>query len=116
MFVHFIWSSASSLDFTQLASRSLYFGRDPLGRRSLLLHRPCSMQPYILISSVSAGVDPAYQFEEVASNGIWRLDLQLLAKTAKVRYLFACGPLKIVQNMDASVFGQSVSILPYVSA
>ncbi|KAG6845952.1 hypothetical protein H0H87_011000 [Tephrocybe sp. NHM501043] len=62
--------------YYQSYSQRVYFGRDPLGRRSLLIHRPTLGLPYILLASVSNGVDPRYDFEEVSTDSIFYLDLQ----------------------------------------
>lgn len=50
----------------------LYYGRDILGRRSLLLHRPSISS--IEISS-TAGEAQKSQFQEIKSDGIYMLDL-----------------------------------------
>jgi hypothetical protein len=62
----------------QSESQRLYFARDPLGRRSLLIHRPSIESPYFLLSSVSAGANPAYDFSEVSAQCIFLLDFRLL--------------------------------------
>ncbi|KIJ68621.1 hypothetical protein HYDPIDRAFT_179694 [Hydnomerulius pinastri MD-312] len=59
----------------------LYFARDPLGRRSLLIHKPTPANPYFLLSSVSAGDDPGYEFEELSTEGIFYLDLNALRQS-----------------------------------
>ncbi|KAF9454906.1 hypothetical protein P691DRAFT_799912 [Macrolepiota fuliginosa MF-IS2] len=58
--------------FYHAPSQSLYFGRDPLGRRSLLVHRPTTREPYFVLSSVSNGAenDP-FLFEEVDTGFIF---------------------------------------------
>jgi hypothetical protein len=56
-------------------SRQMIFARDPLGRRSLLIHRPSNEAPWILLASVSAGKDPGYDFEEVPTDFIYCFDL-----------------------------------------
>ncbi|TFL06116.1 asparagine synthase-domain-containing protein [Pterulicium gracile] len=55
--------------------RTLFYARDPLGRRSLLLHRPTLAAPHLLLSSVAAGPDPLYNFEEVATDAIFCIDI-----------------------------------------
>ncbi|KAJ8084263.1 hypothetical protein PM082_003031 [Marasmius tenuissimus] len=65
--------------FYSKATHKLYFARDPLGRRSLLIHRPSATRPWFLLASVSAGDDPAYSFEEVSTGHIHVIDLQLVA-------------------------------------
>jgi hypothetical protein len=64
--------------FLQEKSQKLYFARDPLGRRSLLLHRPTSDLPYLLLSSVSTGNNSGYQFEELSIEHIYSIDFNLL--------------------------------------
>lgn len=56
--------------------QSLYFGRDPLGRRSLLVHWPTIHQPYFVLSSVSDGINSkVFSFEELETGFIYRLRL-----------------------------------------
>ncbi|KAH0838478.1 asparagine synthase-domain-containing protein [Lanmaoa asiatica] len=62
----------------QGSSKKLYFARDPLGRRSLLIHKPTLTNPIFLLASVSAGDDDAYEFEELSTDGIFGLDLGTL--------------------------------------
>jgi len=68
----------------QRASSRLYFGRDPLGRRSLLIHKPSMGAPYLLLSSVSAGANPAYDFSELSTEHVYSLDLTLLKDSPSV--------------------------------
>ncbi|KAI6158748.1 asparagine synthase-domain-containing protein [Pisolithus thermaeus] len=68
--------------FYDSSSEKLYFARDPLGRRSLLIHRPSPSGPYFLLSSVSAGDHPAYQFEELPTEGIFCLDVGLIRQSS----------------------------------
>lgn len=55
--------------FWQAATRKLWFGRDCLGRRSLLMHRQSDL---LLLSSVGL-VSEAW--EELAANGIYCIDM-----------------------------------------
>ncbi|KAF8973774.1 asparagine synthase-domain-containing protein [Flammula alnicola] len=71
--------------FYHESSQRLYFGRDPLGRRSLLIHKPRKELPYLLVSSVSAGANPAYDFAEISTEHIYSLDLGLLKNSSDVR-------------------------------
>ncbi|KIM84589.1 hypothetical protein PILCRDRAFT_6217 [Piloderma croceum F 1598] len=66
------------------ASKRLFFGRDPLGRRSVLIHKPTSHQPYFFLASVSAGHDPGYEMEELSTKYFYCLDLQRLAELRDV--------------------------------
>ncbi|KAJ7042501.1 asparagine synthase-domain-containing protein [Mycena alexandri] len=58
------------------ASQRLFFARDPLGRRSLLIHRPSLENPYFLLASVSTGSDPSCDFQELATKCIYHLELR----------------------------------------
>ncbi|KAG6381366.1 hypothetical protein JVT61DRAFT_5780 [Boletus reticuloceps] len=66
--------------FYQGSSKKLYFARDPLGRRSLLIHKPTLINPIFLLASVSVGEDDAYEFEELSTDGIFVLNLDTLRK------------------------------------
>ncbi|KIJ21561.1 hypothetical protein PAXINDRAFT_165027 [Paxillus involutus ATCC 200175] len=66
---------------SQAASNRLYLARDPLGRRSLLIHKPTFINPFFLLASVTAGDNPAYEFEELSTDGIFTLDLTALCKS-----------------------------------
>ncbi|TEB39164.1 hypothetical protein FA13DRAFT_1725127 [Coprinellus micaceus] len=56
----------------------IYFSRDPLGRRSLLIHIPALDFPVLFISSVSAGLDSNISFDEVSTESIHYVDLETL--------------------------------------
>ncbi|KAF4623755.1 hypothetical protein D9613_001987 [Agrocybe pediades] len=62
--------------FYHARTQLLYYARDPLGRRSLLVHTPTSNCPYFLLSSVSAGADEAYELSELSTDYIYCLDLK----------------------------------------
>ncbi|KAL0575130.1 hypothetical protein V5O48_006834 [Marasmius crinis-equi] len=79
--------------FYSKATQKLYFGRDPLGRRSLLIHRPTSRQTWFLLASVSAGIDAAYSFEEVSTSQIQMIDLQMLGSRDLSAYEECMTPL-----------------------
>ena len=53
----------------------LYFGRDPLGRRSLLVHYPSASNPYFLLASVSVGPSPRYILKELSTTHIHAIKL-----------------------------------------
>ncbi|EAU92919.2 asparagine synthase [Coprinopsis cinerea okayama7 len=63
---------------TKAATHRLYFARDPLGRRSLLIHKPTRKLPVLLVSSVSSGTSPLLEFEEVTTEAIFCVDLTSL--------------------------------------
>ncbi len=58
------------------ALRKVFFSRDPLGRRSLLIHKPTPEIPHLLFSSVSIGFHPQYTLEELPTDCIYCLDLE----------------------------------------
>ncbi|KAG8758456.1 hypothetical protein FRC11_003639 [Ceratobasidium sp. 423] len=55
-------------------SQMLYFARDPLGQRSLLLHLPNPSEPILLLCSASNHRDLAY--EEISTGGIYSISLK----------------------------------------
>ncbi|KAI9445415.1 asparagine synthase-domain-containing protein [Lactarius indigo] len=61
-------------------SGKVFFARDPLGRRSLLMHVPSSELPYLLLASVSAGKSDHYDFTELSTEYIYALDLCSLSR------------------------------------
>ena len=63
----------------QHRSKHVYFSRDPLGRRSLLVHYPDANRPYFLLTSVSAGADPGHALEELSTESIYAIDMDRLA-------------------------------------
>jgi asparagine synthetase B (glutamine-hydrolysing) len=72
--------SIQQLCFTRLQAktRKLYFGRDPLGRRSLLISRPVSQAPWLVLASVSVGQSPHYSLDELPTGNLFYLDLDIL--------------------------------------
>ncbi|THH16765.1 hypothetical protein EW146_g3919 [Bondarzewia mesenterica] len=60
------------------ASHRLFYARDPLGRRSLLINKPTPKNPYFLLTSVSVGALEEYDLTEVSTDHIYSLDLQRL--------------------------------------
>ncbi|KDQ19731.1 hypothetical protein BOTBODRAFT_375199 [Botryobasidium botryosum FD-172 SS1] len=61
-------------------SNRLFFGRDPLGRRSLLIHKPTPDLPCFILTSVSApivteGHGGRFKFEEVPAENLSSLDV-----------------------------------------
>ncbi|CAE6471077.1 unnamed protein product [Rhizoctonia solani] len=55
-------------------SQMLYFARDPLGQRSLLLHLPTPSEPILLLCSASNYRDVEY--EEISTSGIYSITLK----------------------------------------
>jgi hypothetical protein len=54
----------------------MFFARDPLGRRSLLIHEYTPESPCLILTSVSTGIDPRYNFEELSTGYIYCLDFR----------------------------------------
>ncbi|KAF5337217.1 hypothetical protein D9611_003371 [Ephemerocybe angulata] len=74
------------------ALNQIFFARDPLGRRSLLVHRPTAELPALLISSVSSGTHPNLNFEEVSTDCIHCLDIPTFDRSYAVtsNFVEAC--------------------------
>ncbi|KAI9512621.1 asparagine synthase-domain-containing protein [Russula earlei] len=60
-------------------SRKLFFARDPLGRRSLLVHWPTNKSPHLLLASVSIGTSNDFDFTDLSTEHIYALDLDGLS-------------------------------------
>lgn len=86
-------------------SKRLYFGRDPLGRRSLLIHKPTSAFPVFILCSVSARVPEGLKFEELSSDYLFSLDLGILRGPDNVRLAFfrSGHPLLMIQKAGHGV-------------
>lgn len=77
--------------FYHAGSQSLYFGRDPLGRRSLLVHWPTLRRPYFVLSSVSDGADSqVFSFEELETGFLFRLWLSDMRSDTVSKFLIDC--------------------------
>lgn len=84
------WDRASDY-LLKAGSQSLYFGRDPLGRRSLLVHWPTLRRPYFVLSSVSDGADSqVFSFEELETGFLFRLWLSDMRSDTVSRFLIDC--------------------------
>ncbi|KAM0790810.1 hypothetical protein ACM66B_004656 [Microbotryomycetes sp. NB124-2] len=69
-----------SFVYYQAVHQRLYFGRDPLGRRSLLVHVPTPVNPYLLLTSCGAGTSYLVnEWEEVPCDSIFAYNLRDLA-------------------------------------
>jgi len=55
--------------------RKLFFARDPLGRRSLLVHWPSNELPHLVLTSVSTGMSDCHEFIELPTEHIYALNL-----------------------------------------
>ncbi|KAI0249563.1 asparagine synthase-domain-containing protein [Lactifluus subvellereus] len=59
-------------------SKRLFFARDPLGRRSLLVHWPSRELPYLLLASVAIGTNDGYHLTELSTEHIYVLNIDSL--------------------------------------
>ena len=83
----------------QNGSKRLYFGRDPLGRRSLLIHKPTAAFPVFILCSVSVRAPDGLNFEELSSDHLFSLDLHMLSGLDDVCPTFF--PLEVFITDDA---------------
>ncbi|TFK30642.1 hypothetical protein FA15DRAFT_19968 [Coprinopsis marcescibilis] len=77
----------------------LYFARDPLGRRSLLIHWPTEELSSLLISSVSSGTSRLLNFEELLTDFIYCVDLSQISSIGDLRIGFQKDVMKINRDM-----------------
>ncbi|KAG2077080.1 hypothetical protein BDR04DRAFT_1089385 [Suillus decipiens] len=84
-------------------SRKLYFARDPLGRRSLLIHKPSVSNPYFLLASVSVGDDQGYVMEELSTDGIFCLDVGQLCESKEITQHFDSSLMCIPRHIDRQI-------------
>ncbi|KAG1783721.1 asparagine synthase-domain-containing protein [Suillus placidus] len=96
-------------------SRKLYFARDPLGRRSLLIHKPSVFNPYFLLASVSVGDDQGYVMEELSTDGIFCLDVGRLceskeAKLSRVNTTLPPDAPPLVPSLDSAILPRDLAI------
>ncbi|KAJ3894064.1 asparagine synthase-domain-containing protein [Lentinula edodes] len=100
----------ASIEGPYATAQKLFFSRDPLGRRSLLIHRPSATNPYFLLASVSAGLDPGYSFEELDTGHIHCLDIATLNEANDAE------PTKVNTNLPPSnlplPLGDNLDIVP----
>ncbi|KDQ30586.1 hypothetical protein PLEOSDRAFT_49338 [Pleurotus ostreatus PC15] len=68
--------------FFHAASQHVFLGRDPLGRRSLLIHRPTPLQPHLLLSSATCGPSPGYDIEELSTEFLHYIDFSCFVDEA----------------------------------
>ncbi|KAG1867838.1 asparagine synthase-domain-containing protein [Suillus subalutaceus] len=84
-------------------SQKLYFARDPLGRRSLLIHKPSVFNPYFLLASVSVGDDQGYVMEELSTDGIFCLDVGQLCESKEITQHFDSSLTCIPRHIDQQI-------------
>ncbi|KIK71245.1 hypothetical protein GYMLUDRAFT_185793 [Collybiopsis luxurians FD-317 M1] len=97
--------------FYNATAQKLFFSRDPLGRRSLLIHKPSLQNPYFLLASVSPGSDPGYSFEELETGYIHCLDLGLSESSDIVSAFDGC--LSAIPRSDSQgndAYGQPARV------
>ena len=82
--------------------KRLYFGRDPLGRRSLLIHKPTAAFPIFILCSVSARIPEGLSFDELSSDHLFSLDLNALCSLDDVRETPFSLVALVVDNLKAS--------------
>ncbi|CAE6536819.1 unnamed protein product [Rhizoctonia solani] len=75
-------------------SQMLYFARDPLGQRSLLLHLPTPSEPILLLCSASNHRD--LEYEEISTEGVYSISLK--------GSIFECAKSLTCVPRDNSVF------------
>lgn len=90
----------------QAASQHLFLGRDPLGRRSLLIHRPTPLQPHLLLSSATCGPSPGYDFEELSTEFLHYIDFSCFVDEA-------C--LSTIRRQNAETKARTPFVSPYDS-
>jgi asparagine synthetase B (glutamine-hydrolysing) len=62
--------------YYQALNHRVYFARDPLGRRSLLMHRPTPVSPSLFLTSNAPSVNhPLNEWEEVPCDSIFAYHL-----------------------------------------
>ncbi|KAK4050760.1 hypothetical protein OIO90_004982 [Microbotryomycetes sp. JL221] len=70
--------------YYQSSTQKIYFARDPLGRRSLLMHQPTPLNPFFLLSSCSVESDQRIEFglnnwESVPCDAVYSYQLRDLS-------------------------------------
>ncbi|KAF8331070.1 asparagine synthase-domain-containing protein [Cantharellus anzutake] len=82
--------------FFQSSTRKLYFGRDPMGRRSLLTRAPTPNCPWYTIASTSLGPgSPSSEsFDEVSAEHLYCIDLSVLSLHRARHSLNRCLPFE----------------------
>ncbi|KAI9454864.1 asparagine synthase-domain-containing protein [Lactarius psammicola] len=84
-------------------SGKVFFARDPLGRRSLLMHVPSPELPYLLLASVSAGESNHYDFAELSTEYIYALDLCSLSRNPVTSFVTCLERLpRVASSKDVS--------------
>ncbi|KZT36613.1 hypothetical protein SISSUDRAFT_1024067 [Sistotremastrum suecicum HHB10207 ss-3] len=91
--------------FYHNSSKRLFFGRDPLGRRSLLLHIPVTSNDSLVITSVGGSDVPQMSFEEVCTDMIMCLDLMTNTRSTNLPSSAFVTPLsEVPRKLESRVF------------
>ncbi|VDC01867.1 unnamed protein product [Peniophora sp. CBMAI 1063] len=95
--------------FYHRASRRLFFARDPLGRRSLLLHTPTRERPWFFLASSSAGTRDGYELAEIDTGCFYALDLGGVVETEDPVSQFS----SFLQELPRSIPAEDIQRLRY---
>ncbi|THH31989.1 hypothetical protein EUX98_g2193 [Antrodiella citrinella] len=88
--------------------RRIFFARDPLGRRSLLIHLPNASNPSIILTSVSFGSHSLVAPEELSTDCIHFLDVdRLRTVTTPDAFVASMGRISRVAEGNISPFAES---------
>lgn len=98
----------------QGSSRTVYFGRDPLGRRSLVVHRPTPAKPYLTLASMSNG---SHDFEELPADTLFSVSLDdhclnIQNVSRESAYLQLIAPKPLHRDLPAADYPIPVDPLP----
>jgi hypothetical protein len=80
--------------------RKLFFARDPLGRRSLLVHWPSNELPHLVLTSVSTGMRDCHEFVELPTEYIYALNLDNIDENSAVSLDHSMGCLSRAVPVD----------------
>ncbi|KXN73002.1 hypothetical protein CONCODRAFT_15808 [Conidiobolus coronatus NRRL 28638] len=101
-----------SILYYKKSHKRLYFGRDPMGRRSMLIHYPTEKLPHFIISSLAIRNPETEDWKEVDPNTLYYLDMdeESLGKP-EVLLSNHVHPLKWNESVNSSYFfpGQLVN-------
>lgn len=99
----------------QKPARTFYFARDPLGRRSLLIHPPTPSEPFLAISSATNRY-AAIDYNEVSTEGVFSLSLdgddvfEVLYPSILIPRLLILGITKCMSSVECIPRGASVFV------
>ncbi|TCD67522.1 hypothetical protein EIP91_012276 [Steccherinum ochraceum] len=91
--------------------RRVFFARDPLGRRSLLIHIPTSTSPSFVLTSVSTGYFPLLTPEELSTECIHYLDVDRLNNISNLDDFHTClGRLSRQNDSQSLAFAEPCKV------